>query len=98
VAMNVENDAEHHRFLVRLPDGEGELIYRQIAPRTLDLIHTKVAPALRGRGIAEALAETAFAFARKNALHILVTCPYVQSWLTKHPEQKDLVISRADAD
>jgi uncharacterized protein len=96
--MNVENDTEHHRFLVRLPDGEGELFYKQITPRALELIHTKVAPALRGHGVAEALAETAFAFARKHGLHIVATCPYVQSWLTKHPEQKDLVISGADAD
>jgi predicted GNAT family acetyltransferase len=96
--MNVQNDPEHHRFLVRLPDGEGELIYEQIAPRTLELIHTRVDPALRGHGVAEALAETATAHAREHGLQIIPTCPYVQRWLTKHPEHNDLVVARADAD
>jgi predicted GNAT family acetyltransferase len=96
--MNVQNDTEHHRFLVRLPEGEGELIYKSVAPHALDLIHTRVDPRLRGQGVAEALAETAFAFARQRGLQIIPICPYVQRWLTKHPEHKDLVVARADAD
>jgi predicted GNAT family acetyltransferase len=96
--MDVTNDTEHHRFLVRLPGGEGELIYRQIAPHTLELIHTRVDPALRGHGVAEVLAVTAIAYAREHGLHIVPTCAYVQRWLDKHPEHKDLVVARADAD
>ena len=96
--MNVQNDAEHHRFLVRLADGEGELIYDQIAPHTIELVHTRVDPALRGHGVAEALTETAIAYAREKGLHIVPTCPYVQRWLGKHPEHEDLVVARADAD
>lgn len=96
--MNVENDTAHHRFLVRLPEGEGELVYQQAAPHTLELVHTRVDPVLRGRGVAAALAETAFALARKDVLHVVATCPYVQRWLARHPEQNDLVVSRANAD
>jgi len=94
VAVNVLDDTERQRFLARLPEGEGELMYKQIGSHTLELIHTEVAPALRGRGVAEALVETAFALARKDGMHIVATCPYVQRWLTKHPEQADLVVSR----
>jgi uncharacterized protein len=96
--MNVQNDAGHHRFLIRLPDGEGELIYEKTAPHTLELTHTRVDPALRGRGVAEALAEAAIAHARKRRLHIIPACSYVQRWLTRHPEHKDLVVARAEAD
>jgi hypothetical protein len=96
--MNVTNDVAHHRFLVRLPDGEGELIYKQVAPHTLELVHTRVDPALRGHGVAEALAQTAIAHAREHALHIILTCPYMQRWLTKHPEHNDLVVARSNAD
>jgi hypothetical protein len=28
----------------------------------------------------------------------VATCPYVQHWLAKHTEHKDLVAARADAD
>jgi predicted GNAT family acetyltransferase len=96
--MDVQNDTAHHRFLVRLPEGEGELIYANVAPRTMELVHTGVDPSLRGRGVAEALAEAAIRYAREHALHIVATCPYIQRWLSKHPEHKDLVVARADAD
>jgi len=96
--MEVENDTAHHRFLARLPEGEGELIYRQIAPHTLELVHTEVDPKLRGRGVAEALAEAAIEHARTHGLYVVPSCPYVQRWLTKHPEHQDLVVARADAD
>jgi predicted GNAT family acetyltransferase len=93
--MNVENDTTHHRFLVRLPEGEGELIYRQIGPHTIELVHTEVDPKLRGRGVAEALAEAAIEHVRTHGLHVVATCPYVQRWLTIHPEHKDLVVAHA---
>jgi predicted GNAT family acetyltransferase len=96
-AMDVVNDRERHRFRVRLPEGEGELIYAAIAPRTLELVHTEVASSLRGRGVGDALVETALAYAREHGLKIVATCPYVQRWLTKHPEQNDIVIPRAEA-
>jgi hypothetical protein len=96
--MNVENDTAHHRFLARLPEGQGELIYDQIAPHTLELVHTGVDPKLRGHGVAEALADAAVAHAQEHRLHIVATCPYVQRWLTKHPEHRDLVVARANAD
>ena len=47
--MNVENDTARHRFLARLPEGQGELIYDQIAPHTLELVHTEVDPTPRPR-------------------------------------------------
>jgi uncharacterized protein len=96
--MNVENDTTHHRFVVRLPEGEGELIYLQVAPHTLELVHTEVDPKLRGLGVAEALAEAAIEHARLHGLHVVPTCPYVQHWLAKHTEHKDLVVARTDAD
>jgi len=96
-AMNVENDTAHHRFLIRLPEGEGELVYSQIAPHTLELVHTEVEPKLRGRGLAEALAEAAIEHVRTHGWHVVPTCPYVRRWLAKHPEHKDLIVACADA-
>jgi predicted GNAT family acetyltransferase len=96
--MKVENDTEHHRFVVRLPEGEGELVYEQLAPHTLELVHTEVDPKLRGHGVAEAIAEAAVAHARDHGMRIVATCPYVQRWLEKHPEHNDLVVPRNSAD
>lgn len=92
--MPVDHDAAHHRFVIRLPDGEGELVYRRLGADLLELRHTGVDPALRGRGLADRLAETAIAYARAEGLRIVPTCPFVQAWLTRHPEHLDLVAAR----
>jgi predicted GNAT family acetyltransferase len=93
VGVKVENDSAHQRFSIELPEGTGELQYRRSPPRTLELVHTEVAPSLRGRGVGEALAEAAVAYARAENLKIVPTCPFVRRWLDKHPEHKDLVAS-----
>lgn len=90
--MEIEDDSAHSRFVVRLPEGEGELAYKRLG-RTLELVHTEVAPALRGRGVGEALAHGAVDHARAKGLRIVATCPYVQRWLAKHPEHRDLVVA-----
>jgi len=89
--MNVQHDTQSHRFLVRLPEGQGELVYEQVGPKVLDLQHTHVDGSLRGRGVAEALVEAAMQYIRANGCKFVPTCPYVQRWLTKHPEHQDLV-------
>jgi len=41
--------------------------------------------------VAEALVEAAMQYIRANGCKFVPTCPYVQRWLTKHPEHQDLV-------
>ncbi len=89
--MQVEHEPARKRFLVRLPEGEGELVYDMIDPGTIDLLHTGVQPTLRGRGVAEALVQFAFDHARRNGLRVVPTCPYVRRWLEKHPEVHDVL-------
>jgi predicted GNAT family acetyltransferase len=95
--VNVVHEPEKLRFVAHFPEGEGELTYRRIAPHTLDLVHTGVDPALQGRGIAGALARAAFAHARRENLKVLPTCPFLQHWLAKHPEERDLITTRVAA-
>lgn len=92
--MQVDHEPDHKRFIVRLPEGTGELTYQMAGPGTIDLQHTGVQSALRGRGVAEALVTTAFKYARDKRLRVIPTCPYVQRWLKDHPEQHDLLVQR----
>jgi predicted GNAT family acetyltransferase len=89
--MNVQHDAEHHRFFVTLPEGHGELVYRVVAPHVLDLQHTGVDVALRGHGVAEALAQAALDVARSQGDRVIPSCPFVRSWIARHPAYQDLV-------
>jgi len=59
----------------------------------LQLIHTEVPEALRGKGMASALAQSALEWAREHQVKVDVICPYVAAYLKKHPEYSDLVIT-----
>ncbi|HSL75833.1 MAG TPA: GNAT family N-acetyltransferase [Candidatus Limnocylindrales bacterium] len=58
------------------------------------LIHTEVLPAHEGQGIGSALVRHALDHARANDLRVIAVCPYVQSYLARHPEDDDIVIAR----
>jgi uncharacterized protein len=57
----------------------------------ITLLHTEVPPPLRGKGIANELAKTAFEYARDHHLKVDVICPIAASFLEKHSEYRDLI-------
>lgn len=84
----VRHEPEHSRFVLDLPDGQAELRYGEFADDVLDLQHTEVPPAGRGRGIGDALVRAALAYARGRGARVIATCPYVQTWLRRHPDER----------
>lgn len=74
-------------------DGQVAYLEYSMTEKVLGLIHTEVPVALRGQGLASALAETALQYARKNNLKVDVICPSVLDYLKQHPEYSDLVLS-----
>jgi predicted GNAT family acetyltransferase len=73
---------------------EGHLAYLEynLAGKVLQLIHTEVPEAARGKGMASALAQSALEWAREHAVKVDVVCPSVAAYLKKHPEYSGLVI------
>src|SRR4051812_48057626 len=53
---------------------------------SIDLLHTIVPESLGGKGVAAALAAFAFKFAKEQDLPVIVHCPYIDSYVKKHPE------------
>ena len=87
-SLSVRHDPERARFVVDLPDGHAELHYGEFAPDVLDLQHTEVPPAGRGKGVGDALVRAALAYALERGARVMATCPYVQAWLRRHPEER----------
>jgi predicted GNAT family acetyltransferase len=86
----VDNTAES-RFELRSGDGLlGFLDYR-LHPDAISLVHTEVLPAYSGQGHAATLARAALDEARSRGLKVVPICPYVASYIGKHPEYADLV-------
>ena len=57
----------------------------------ISLIHTEVKPAFRHAHLATHLARFSLDDARRRGLAVLPFCPYINSWIKKHPEYTDLV-------
>lgn len=53
--------------------------------------HVGVPDAVGGRGIAGRLTRHALDHARANEWRVEPNCPYVASWIERHPEYRDLV-------
>jgi predicted GNAT family acetyltransferase len=64
----------------------------------ISLLHTEVEPAFQGAHLATHLARFSLDDARERGLAVLPFCPYVASWIRKHPEYTDLVPQDRRAD
>ena len=53
--------------------------------------HTEVFEGNEGRGLGQKLAAGVVDFARENDVKIAPTCPFLASYLRKHPEHQDLL-------
>ena len=89
-APSVSHDAARHRFTAQTDDGEAVLAYAEAGDGVLDLQHTVVPPGARGEGVGDALVRAAVAHARAEGLQLIPTCPFVEAWLRRHPQERDV--------
>jgi uncharacterized protein len=55
------------------------------------LIHTDVEPMHQDQGIGGALARFVVNDARRRGLRVRPVCPFLRSWLDRHPDYADLI-------
>jgi predicted GNAT family acetyltransferase len=56
------------------------------------LVHAAVPPSLEGHGIAARVTRYALDAARADGLKVVVHCPYVASYVGRHPEYDDIIV------
>jgi hypothetical protein len=89
--VTVRDNPEELRY--ELVDGDtvvGLIRYRR-EPGALALVHTEIDPAREGRGLGSVLVRGALDDLRERGLKLIPICPYVRTWLGRHPEYADLV-------
>ena len=57
-------------------------------PHAVVLVETEVPPALRGRGVANALAKWAIETAERDGLRVVAACPFVQAYMRRHARSR----------
>lgn len=75
---------------------DGHIAYMEynLAGDILQLIHTEVPEALRGKGLASTLTQSALEWAREHKKKVDVLCPVAAGYLQKHPEYAGLLIAK----
>jgi uncharacterized protein len=84
-ALQPVNNAEEHRFEIKL-GGDVAFIDYMLNGSNITMTHTEVPPAFEGKGIAGKLAKFALDWAAAEGYKVNPVCPYVKSYINKHPE------------
>jgi uncharacterized protein len=80
----INNEKEQH-FEYREGNSIAFLEYR-FYKNSIAFMHTEVPESIEGKGVAAALAEYAFKYAKEHNKPVMVYCPYVSVYLKRHPE------------
>jgi uncharacterized protein len=90
--LTVTDNLFEGRYEAQL-DGEvvGVAEYELTGDDLMILIHTEVLPGQQDQGVGGALARATLADARRRGLKVRAVCPFMRSWLERHPEYADLL-------
>ena len=90
LGMNVTNNPQRSRFELE-QDGQVAVADYDLEGNIMTVTHVIVPPALRGGGLATALAAEVVAHARRENLKIIPQCSFMVAYVQRHPEVKDLL-------
>ena len=89
--ITITQNAEAARFEAHLDGTLAGFAEYQLANALIVFTHTEVDPAFEGQGVGSALARAALDAVRADGTRkVLPLCPFMNAWLSKHPEYRDL--------
>lgn len=87
----IRHEPQARRFVTGAGDEAAYLTYRELDGRILDFDHTFVPHRFRGGGIASQLTAHALQYARAGGYRVIPSCPFVSTYIARHPEYRDLL-------
>ena len=96
-AIDIRDVPERHRYELTLGDELAGFAGYRVRDGVLVFEHTEVDAAYEGRGLGSRLARFALDDARARGLRVRIECPFIRSYIRRHPEYEDLLARRARA-
>jgi predicted GNAT family acetyltransferase len=93
VSYLVEDDPARRRFEILVDDALAGFTAYQPRDDVLVLTHTQVDASFQGKGIGEALVRGTLDEIRRRGGRIVPHCPFVASFIDRHPDYANLVAS-----
>ncbi|MCA1657146.1 MAG: N-acetyltransferase [Actinobacteria bacterium] len=89
--VTVRDKAERSRFEAVDDSGAvaGVALYRRYDDRVV-FEHTEVDDAYEGQGVGSTLVRAALDAVRSDGMRVVARCPFVRSWIQRHPDYADL--------
>ncbi|HEY1313367.1 MAG TPA: GNAT family N-acetyltransferase [Steroidobacteraceae bacterium] len=81
----ISHDSVAHRFTTEVDGSHAELEY-SLSGDVMSITHTRVPPAIGGRGVAAELMGAALAAARTAGWSVQPICSYAVAYMARHPE------------
>ncbi|MFF0817570.1 GNAT family N-acetyltransferase [Rhodococcus sp. NPDC003318] len=91
VTHRIEHKPEQNRFEIFVDDRVAGHADYTVFGEVRDFDHTVTDPAFRGQGLAGKLVAAALDATRADGLKIATSCSYVDTFVARNPEYKDLV-------
>ena len=88
---HVSDNTERHRFEITADGKHAGFAEYVLTEGRIELTHTVVDDAFEGKGIGGTLVKAALDSARDRGLAVVPTCPFVRSYVERHPAYADLV-------
>ncbi len=85
--MSIQHNPTDQQFTTTRNGFEAELAYSYPADGVIDFTHTFVDEGLRGNGVADELARTALAFAKKEKLKVKTTCTFMAGFVARNRDE-----------
>ena len=88
--MDIIDNAAASRYEIHVGD---EVAFAEYKKRgdVMIFVHTEVPSSLERRGLGGLLAQRGLDDARANGMRVLPRCPFVTSYIARHPEYRDLL-------
>lgn len=91
----VRNNPERHRYEITVDDALAGIAGYRLEPGVVVFTHTEIDSAYKGQGLGSQLARAALDDVRASGLRLVPECPFIASYLERHPEYADLVDAEA---
>ena len=88
--MIIDNP-DQHRYEIRVSDDLAGFVQYRRRPGLIAFIHTEIDQRFEGQGLGSELIRGALDAARSEGIAVLPFCPFVNSFIERHPEYASLV-------
>jgi predicted GNAT family acetyltransferase len=87
----ITDNPDQHRYEIRVDDELAGFVQYRRREGLIAFIHTEIDTRFEGRGLASQLIAAVLDEARAAGVRVFPFCPFVNSYISRHPEYVDLV-------